>query len=52
MMSEAKGKCEVKFIVDENDWKIQLSGDCQETIEKVNALPPRKKNYAKRRIQA
>ena len=32
-------------------WKLKLSGDCGETLEEIEALPPRKRDYLKRRIE-
>ncbi len=32
-------------------WKLKLSGDCGDTLEQIEALPPRKRQYLKRRIE-
>ena len=50
-MSE-KEKCEIKFIPKaKGDWELELSGDCGDTLKKVESLPDRKRRYIQRRIK-
>jgi len=32
-------------------WTLKLSGDCDETLKQIETLPPRKRQYLKRRIE-
>ena len=32
-------------------WKLRLTGDCAETLEQIESLPSRKRQYLKRRIE-
>ena len=50
-MSEKKEKCEIEYVPDPTTgWKLKLKGDCSETLQKIDDLPPRKRGYVKRRI--
>jgi hypothetical protein len=31
-------------------WKLRLTGDCAETLEQIESLPTRKRDYLKRRL--
>ena len=45
-------KCELDWKLDPvKGWKLKLSGDCTETLEQIESLPPRKRQYLKRRIE-
>ena len=32
-------------------WEMKLTGDCDETLEQIESLPPRKREYLLRRIE-
>ncbi len=49
---EAPKPCNVEWHLDPVDgWKLRLTGDCAETLEQIESLPPRKRQYLKRRIE-
>ncbi len=51
-MSEKPERCDIKFVPKGgDDWELELSGNCDETIKQVEALPPRKRRYIDRRIR-
>jgi hypothetical protein len=48
-MSESE-KCDIKIVNHpEKIWELRLSGDCSETIDLIESLPPGKRRYLKKR---
>ena len=51
-MSETPERCDIKYVPKgRDDWELELSGNCGETLQKLEALPPRKRRYIERRIR-
>ena len=49
---ELPKKCKVEWIPDKAlGWKLKLSGSCADTLEQIEGLPTRKRQYLKRRIE-
>jgi len=43
-------KCDIKIVKHpEEIWMLELSGDCSETIDLIESLPPGKRRYLKKR---
>jgi hypothetical protein len=52
IMSETPKKCDVRVVPKGNDdWTLELSGDCSETQKLIKNLPPRRSRYLKRRTR-
>ena len=52
LMQEKREKCDNKFVpTGRDDWELELSGNCGETLQQMEALPPRKRRYIERRIR-
>ena len=48
---EAPKPCKIEWHLDPvKGWGIRLTGDCEETLEQIESLPSRKRQYLKRRI--
>jgi len=48
---ETLKRCNVEWHLDPvKGWELRLTGDCTETLEQIESLPPRKRQYLKRRI--
>jgi hypothetical protein len=49
---ESTKKCNVEWVPDKAlGWKLKLSGSCTDTLEQIEGLPTRKRQYLKRRIE-
>jgi len=47
-----KEKCEIRIAPKgKDDWTLELSGDCSETLKQLEALPPRRRRYLERRTR-
>jgi hypothetical protein len=43
-------QCSINWVSDGKDWKLVLKGECSKIVSQIDALPKRKMNYLKRRI--
>ena len=49
---ETPKRCKVEWKLHPvKGWELKLSGDCGETLEQIESLPPRKREYLMRRIE-
>ena len=49
---EHSESCTIYWVpVDGKDWKLVLKGECSEVLSQMDALPPRKHGYLKRRTE-
>jgi len=52
MMSTKPERCKIHIVNDSvTGWKLKLEGDCSNTLNQIEALPPRRRRYLKRRIE-
>jgi hypothetical protein len=51
-MSQDPERCKISIVPKgKNDWTLELSGDCGDTLKVIEALPPRKRGYLNRRLR-